>query len=82
MVNASRWRRINGTVGRSLNLHGTQSAPLGSLEQLEHLFWLSDQNHFVHFAVTALIPVGRVPAIGGEHSIASKNGTQRRRSLC
>ena len=79
MVNASRWRRINGTVGRSLNLHGTQFAPLGSLE---HLFLLSDQNHFVHFAVTALIPVGRVPAIGGEHSIASKNGTQRRRSLC
>jgi hypothetical protein len=28
MVNASRWRRIDGTVGRSLNLHGTQSAHL------------------------------------------------------
>ena len=26
--------------------------PLGSLE---HLFWLFDQHHFVHFAVTALI---------------------------
>jgi NRPS condensation-like uncharacterized protein len=26
-----------------------------SLGSLEHLFWLSDQHHFVHFAVTALI---------------------------
>jgi len=69
MVNASRWRRINGTVGRSLK--STRDA-IRSLGSLEHLFWLSDQNHFVHFAVTALIPVGRVPAIGGEHSIALK----------
>jgi hypothetical protein len=29
--------------------------PLGSLE---HLFWLLDQHHFVHFAVTALISGG------------------------
>src|SRR5262249_6204736 len=26
-----------------------------SLGSLEHLFWLLDQHHFVHFAVTALI---------------------------
>jgi len=51
--------------------------PLGSLE---HLFWLLDQHHFVHFAVTALISGGTSPAIGGEHLIASKNGIQSSRS--
>src|ERR1700745_3356513 len=29
-------------------------AVVRSLGSLEHLFWLADQHHFVHFAVTAL----------------------------
>jgi hypothetical protein len=35
----------------------TESAQdaIRSLGSLEHLFWLLDQNRFVHFAVTALI---------------------------
>jgi Phthiocerol/phthiodiolone dimycocerosyl transferase C-terminus/Condensation domain len=39
------------------NSAGTESAPdaVRSLGSLEHLFWLLDRHHFVHFAVTALI---------------------------
>jgi hypothetical protein len=32
-----------------------------SLGSLEHLFWLSDQNHFVHFAVFCVDAVPQAP---------------------
>ena len=53
MVNATRQvardQRDSSAVTESAQ---AEVRPLGSLE---HLFWLLDQHHFVHFAVTALI---------------------------
>ena len=53
MVNATRQvardQRASSAVTES-----AQDA-VRSLGSLEHLFWLSDQHHFVHFAVTAVI---------------------------
>src|SRR5215831_15862904 len=54
-----RSRGINGTVRQSPNPNKTQSAHLDRLStcfgHLISIFWLLDQHHFVHFAVTALI---------------------------
>jgi len=53
MLNATRQvardQRDSSTVTES------EQDAIRSLGSLEHLFWLLDQHHFVHFAVTALI---------------------------
>ena len=53
MLNAARQvardQRDSSTVTES------EQDAIRSLGSLEHLFWLLDQHHFVHFAVTALI---------------------------
>src|SRR6478672_11144744 len=40
---------------RALKARSSLVHVIRSLGSLEHLFWLLDQHHFVHFAVTALI---------------------------
>jgi Condensation domain len=53
MINA-RWQVARDQRDSSAVTESTRDA-IRSLGSLEHLFWLSDQHHFVHFAVTALI---------------------------
>jgi hypothetical protein len=53
MVNATR-QVARDQWDRSAVTESEQDA-IRSLGSLEHLFWLLDQHHFVHFAVTALI---------------------------
>src|SRR6516225_8247992 len=48
-------------IGGSSAVTQSEQDAIRSLGSLEHLFWLSDQHHFVHFAVTALIS-GRTSA--------------------
>src|SRR5215831_4571946 len=78
MVNAT--RQIARDQRDSSAVTESEQDAIRSLGSLEHLFWLLDRHHFVHFAVTALISGETSPAIGGEHSIASKNDTQSCRS--
>jgi hypothetical protein len=53
MINA-RWQVARDQRDSSAVTESEQDA-IRSLGSLEHLFWLLDQHHFVHFAVTALI---------------------------
>ena len=53
MLNATR-QVAQDQRGSSTVTESEQDA-IRSLGSLEHLFWLLDQHHFVHFAVTALI---------------------------
>jgi Condensation domain len=53
MVNAT--RQIARHQRDSSAVHESAPDAVRSLGSLEHLFWLLDQHHFVHFAVTALI---------------------------
>jgi hypothetical protein len=53
MINA-RWQVASDQRDSSAVTESTRDA-IRSLGSLEHLLWLSDQHHFVHFAVTALI---------------------------
>jgi len=53
MVNAT--RQVTRDQRDSSAVTESEQDAIRSLGSLEHLFWLFDQHHFVHFAVTALI---------------------------
>ena len=53
MVNAT--RQVARDQRDSSAVTESEQDAIRSLGSLEHLFWLFDQHHFVHFAVTALI---------------------------
>jgi NRPS condensation-like uncharacterized protein len=53
MVNAT--RQVARDQRDSSAVTESEQDAIRSLGSLEHLFWLLDQHHFVHFAVTALI---------------------------
>jgi Condensation domain len=53
MVNAT--RQVARDQQDSSAVTQSEQDVIRSLGSLEHLFWLLDQHHFVHFAVTALI---------------------------
>src|SRR5215470_4478451 len=53
MVNATRQVALDQWDNSAVT--ASEQDVIRSLGSLEHLFWLLDQHHFVHFAVTALI---------------------------
>jgi len=53
MVNAT--RQVARDQRDSSAVTESEQDAIRSLGSLEHLFWLLDHHHFVHFAVTALI---------------------------